>query len=126
VTFYEPQPEPDVCYDPVGDELENPEGFEVGIPTAPMPTVAVEMDSRLVQLAKLAFPQTGEERRESDRRKKAKPAKRAAKKSAAGPRKPPSKRTMKKTAPKKATTKKTATKKAVAKSAAAKKGARKR
>jgi len=27
VTFYEPQPEPDVCYHPVDDELENPEGF---------------------------------------------------------------------------------------------------
>jgi hypothetical protein len=105
--YFEPQPDVDVAYSAVADELEEGDAFRVQPVTKAMPRVTVPKVESLEGLAKLAFPVSKQERAASD-------ARRVSKKAAA-------KKAGKKKAAKKAAAKKAAAKKAAPKKAAPKK-----
>lgn len=122
ILFYEPQDDHVVSYeDPILNQLETPELIEVLELTDPMPGGAVQQLESLVDLAKLAFPTTKEEKAKADQRKRygGPVVKRAAKKAPA--RKAAAKKAPAKKAARKAVAKKAAAKKAPAKKAAKKK-----
>jgi hypothetical protein len=122
IVYYEPQRRIDVTYDPIDDELADADSVDVLELHDPMPrTRALELES-LETLAKLAFPVTRDERRESAGRRRAGAKRTAAKKSA---RKVPAKKFARKVAAKKISAKKS-TRKATAKKSARRIAPRKR
>lgn len=72
LVFYEPQPDVDVCYGAVSDELENPESIEVLELSAGMPLVRPSAIAPLEEIAKIAFPITRSEQRLAAKKKVAK------------------------------------------------------
>lgn len=56
LTFYEPQPDVVVRYEPVANELENPEAFEIRALTKSMPAASPPRPDSLEAAAQVAFP----------------------------------------------------------------------
>lgn len=74
LTFYEPQSDVDVCYDPVEHEIEAPDLVEVQSLDSKMPRLQPPAEEDLETLAKLAFPATGQEKTDAAKRRKKKAA----------------------------------------------------
>ena len=112
LTFYDPQPDVDVCYGSVDNEIENPESVDVYPLQEPMPSSRAPISDSLEYLAQLAFPVTKKEKATAVSRKKRKPKMAAPKKKTAAKKFTVKKKTA---AKKKVSWKKTAKKKAVKK-----------
>jgi hypothetical protein len=69
VLFYQPQLHLDVSYEAVTNELDNPDGIEIQSVVAVMPGSTAPAIDSLEKLAKLAFPQSKEEKFKTKARK---------------------------------------------------------